>query len=50
MKYGDLQGGEGSRDEMCVAFLQYYPASDLSGCFSFANPSAYDEWLNAYVP
>ncbi|XP_065897525.1 putative DBH-like monooxygenase protein 2 isoform X2 [Dysidea avara] len=43
-------GGEGTRDEMCLSFLYYYPATDLSGCVSFVNPPAYDEWLHTYVP
>ena len=44
------QGGERSRDEMCFAFLFYYPAMNLSTCLSLTHPSAYDEWLDAYVP
>ena len=30
-----MQGAEPSRSEMCVAFLYYYPASNLDYCGSF---------------
>lgn len=43
-------GGEGSRDEMCFAYLHYYPATDLSYCVTLTHPAAYDEWANTYLP
>ncbi|XP_051954255.1 DBH-like monooxygenase protein 2 homolog [Xyrauchen texanus] len=33
-------GGLSTSDEMCLAFLFYYPALNLSGCLSFPNLSA----------
>ncbi len=31
------QGGLSTSDEMCLAFLLYYPAMNLSTCVSFPN-------------
>lgn len=31
------QGGLSTSNEMCLAFLFYYPAMNLSGCMSFPN-------------
>ncbi|XP_026113970.1 DBH-like monooxygenase protein 2 homolog [Carassius auratus] len=33
-------GGLSTSDEMCLAFLFYYPAMNLSGCMSFPNTTA----------
>ncbi|XP_052441666.1 DBH-like monooxygenase protein 2 homolog [Carassius gibelio] len=48
-------GGLSTSDEMCLAFLFYYPAMNLSGCMSFPNTTtlrsemgtpALNTWLN----
>ena len=33
-----LQGGMTTRNEMCYAFLLYYPVIDLTWCLSYPTP------------
>jgi len=39
-------GGQGSSDEMCIAFLWVYPKPDLFYCVSKIHETAIDDWLN----
>ncbi|XP_050995492.1 DBH-like monooxygenase protein 2 homolog [Labeo rohita] len=40
-------GGFSTTDEMCLAFLVYYPAMDLSGCSSFPDSKALQTAMGA---
>ncbi|KAG5279513.1 hypothetical protein AALO_G00078590 [Alosa alosa] len=44
---GFTWGGLGTQDEMCLAFLFYYPASNLTNCVSFPNMDALKTNLGA---
>ena len=41
-----MQGAEPSRSEMCVAFLYYYPASNLDYCYSMPVWASYQQLGN----
>lgn len=44
-----LQGGESTQQEMCLSFLMYYPASDISLCSSQTTASAYINFAKQYI-
>ena len=44
-----MQGGEGTRDEMCLAFLLYYPKVDLTSCVSLPQSSSFTPFTNKHV-
>ena len=46
------QGGEGTREEMCFAFVSYYPRmrSDLAVCGSVPDPAGYVPFIQNDVP
>ena len=47
-----MQGGEGTREEMLFAFLNYYPRmnSDLAVCGSVPDPRAYVPFVQSDIP
>ena len=47
-----MQGGEGTREEMCFAFLNYYPrvGTDLITCGSVPNPASYTRFVTNDIP
>lgn len=47
-----MQGGEGTREEMCFAFLNYYPylAEDLVVCGSIPTPDSFVPFLVNDIP
>ena len=47
-----MQGGEGTREEMCFAFLNYYPrvGTDLIACGSVPNPASYTRFVTNDIP
>jgi len=45
-----FQGGESTREEMCLAFITYYPATPISICSSVTNLASYYQWLADFVP
>ena len=45
-----MQGGESTREEMCVAFVYYYPLVDLSVCLSSPQaPLSFSAFANEYI-
>ena len=45
-----FQGGESTREEMCISFLYYYPEMDLSYCIGSQNvPEQFAEQYLRYV-
>ena len=44
-----MQGGEGTQQEMCYAFLLYYPQVDLNSCYSQPPSSAYSEFTEQHI-
>jgi len=47
-----MQGGEGTREEMCFAFVNYYPRmeSDLAVCVSVPDAAGYVPFIRDEVP
>ena len=47
-----MQGGEGTREEMCFAFLNYYPylAEDLVVCGSIPTPDSFAPFVVNDIP
>ena len=47
-----MQGGEGTREEMCFAFLNYYPylAEDLVKCGSIPTPDSFVPFVVNDIP
>ena len=43
------QGGESTREEMCLSFLLYYPASDLGICTSKTTNTALRNFSQQYI-
>lgn len=41
-------GGEATTDEMCVAFLSYYPRTDVVACGSTPHPNARRDFVSKY--
>ena len=46
--HNSMQGGESTREEMCLTFLLYYPQVDLSLCIS--RPPFQSSRFEIYVP
>ena len=44
-----IQGGAGTREEMCTSYLYYYPATDLKFCVSRPDDLAYTEFASKYM-
>lgn len=44
-----LQGGESTRQEMCVSFLMYYPSLDVGFCSSQATLDAYLNFAQQHI-
>ena len=49
-----MQGGESTNEEMCLAFLNYYPRVDLAGCATFipvgpGSPLSFEPFLSTYT-
>lgn len=42
-----VQGGLSTSNEMCLAFLYYYPAMNLSGCLSIPDSEALQAEMGA---
>ena len=47
-----MQGGQGTREEMCFAFLNYYPwvGTDLVACGSVPNPESFTRFVTNDIP
>ena len=47
-----MQGGEGTREEMCFAFVNYYPRmdSDLAVCGSIPDAAGYVPFVQNEIP
>lgn len=47
-----MQGGEGTREEMCFAFLNYYPrvGTGLVACGSVPNPASFTRFVVNDIP
>jgi len=47
-----MQGGEGTREEMCFAFVNYYPRmeSDLAFCGSIPDAAGYVPFIRDEIP
>ncbi|XP_065886142.1 DBH-like monooxygenase protein 1 homolog [Dysidea avara] len=43
-------GGESTREETCLAFISYYPATPVTACASITNLASYHQWLMEFVP
>ena len=50
MNYVTLQGGESTRNEMCVSFLMYYPELNMSTCGSQATFGSYFTFAQQHIP
>lgn len=44
-----MQGGESTQEEMCYAFLLYYPKVDLSFCYSQPPSNSYSEFTEQHI-
>ena len=44
-----MQGGDSTREEMCLVFLYYYPLTNMTSCGSFPYYKAYSTFAEKYV-
>ena len=44
------QGGERTKDEMCLTFPFYYPRIEMNGCLSEPLLDRFEQFLDEYVP
>ena len=50
--FAHLQGGESTREEMCLSFIYYYPEPEgpLTYCLSYPRTNQYVDWFQQYAP